>query len=823
MIIKYYNNSELSYSSRQRYHTFNFSPFSQEEQGKVLLGDGANTSLKTKRENLCDYVTIDDTRWFVTSFIHINGGQVKLFLQRDVVGEKGIDGMYGKVERGFTDSILKNRKELSVNEVLKSRKKLIPNTNVYGNYTVNNHDNELWGIMYFAKPSEIDPNTGEPFPDSLTINIPAFAPDYVNYPLIEDGSKFSVLSDSNVTQNFTIYFTYSNQYEPYNHASLAYDVKIEYFRENGYWDYVITKTEVAPSAAARRALIHTYQFRFDNDNEERRLGVFVNKNTLEHASVNILDFIADKTISNQNAGIKFPQFPENIPEEQLDYNNVTVKEGTNFYSFTSSESITKTYGSTSFDDLSNLFETEVDDKPMVLPLSNGENHNMYPLFNFPFEDYPAGSSVFYSEFDLKVKTYKRTQIDEADAGNITIDLTQQLVDEPYSILVFPLYDVNIGGSTNHKIQKKQAFMIFNTVVQYLSGDNPYLIDAQIYPYCPVLTGISSQINGYPFFKINSNTYNHNCKVQLLPSSDVKFEYITRKYSIISPEQTGKFDFNYYDYFTEIENINGVNQKELNILIKTALKPFSIISAAVITPSLDSIIGITYPSDLRGPQPSSNGFECSLSSNAFETYKRQNSNYQQIFGLQKEELALQHQTEKVNEITGAVVNTVTATAFGAIGGAALADYSFLGSSARGAGAAVGAGVAGAAVGAAQGIQVSQNEKLRDFEKNLQQQNFDLAIGTIKALPNSVNRISSFNEIILQDFWYVIETYECTDYEKTIVRDFIDNYGYGIGVFSFVKNFYKSGWFLRSTLIKSGLVPNLHNIASNELMGGIYYYE
>lgn len=59
-------------------------------------------------------------------------------------------------------------------------------------------------------------------------------------------------------------------------------------------------------------------------------------------------------------------------------------------------------------------------------------------------------------------------------------------------------------------------------------------------------------------------------------------------------------------------------------------------------------------------------------------------------------------------------------------------------------------AGTATGIAGEKQIEQNDKLREFEAYQQQQNFDFQIGTVKNLPNSVNRISSFNEILLQDF-------------------------------------------------------------------------
>ena len=154
MNITYYKDSRLAYASRNRYKDIsNAVILGQENQKAVLLGDGANTSIKTKSSNVCDYVTIDGTRWFVTSYTYVNGGQVVLNLQRDVIGEFGVDSMYGKIERGHTDGILKYRKELSLNQILKKRSKLLPSTNQYGNYLVNNHNNEMWGIFYLVKPN----------------------------------------------------------------------------------------------------------------------------------------------------------------------------------------------------------------------------------------------------------------------------------------------------------------------------------------------------------------------------------------------------------------------------------------------------------------------------------------------------------------------------------------------------------------------------------------------------------------------------------------------------------------------------------------------
>lgn len=801
MIVRYYENKELAYTSRKRYKTFNFVPFYEEEQRAVLLGDGASTTLKTNKENICDYVTIDGTRWFVTSYTYINGKQVQLNLQRDVIGEFGISDCYGKIERGYTNSILKYRKELGLNQILKNRKKVIPNTNKYGNYSVDNHNNEMWGILYLVKPTKLDPNTGQPYPEQVSINIPAFAPKTVNYDFIENGT----IKTSDYSLNCHIYFEVqignsNNQYK----VDVSFSGKQNNIQVNSSVERVETN-----DVRAFKIISMPNPSSLNNLSEVSRINI-----------ASKLGLLVGQDVLRKNAlPYKLPNFPElNAPN--VDYDGVVIKKDNKFYSYSVTSFYTMDYGElgTQDDILTMIFEAI-----SVKTITFFDENNQELSFTVSFQHIGSYADAI-SDIYIKSYRYLTKELSAFESGNITIDVSQQLIDEPYSILAFPLFDVKISGSKEYIIDRKTAFMIFNTVIQFLSGENAYLVDAQIYPYCPTLTGVSSEINGYPFFTINSTSYNHYCSVQLLPYSDIKKEYITRQYSVISPEQSGKFDFNFYDYVNKVEDNNGINYATLDIIVKTALKPFGIISSAVIQPTENSLIGITYGSDLRGSQPSSNGFECSLASNAFETYKRQNSNYQQIFALQKEELQKQHSVELTNDITSTIVNTMSATAMGAIAGANMADAGIFNSfGSKQVGAGLGALYAGGTVGGAMIAQTVENSKLRDYEEYLQQANFDLQIGTIKNLPNSINRISSFNEIILQDFWYIIETYECSDFEKTVVDNFITKYGYGIGVFDFVENYCKNGWFLRSTLISSKYNVNLHMIAEKELMGGIYLYE
>ena len=801
MIVRYYENKELAYTSRKRYKTFNFVPFYEEEQRAVLLGDGASTTLKTNKENICDYVTIDETRWFVTSYTYMNGKQVQLNLQRDVIGEFGISDCYGKIERGYTNSILKYRKELGLNQILKNRKKVIPNTNIYGNYSVDNHNDEMWGILYLVKPTKLDPNTGKPYPEQVSINIPAFAPKTVNYDFIENGTIKTSGYYFNCYIRFEVQIGNSNN---------QYKVDVSFFGK---------QNDIKIKSSVER--VETNDVRAFKIIPAPLLGDLDNLSEVSRVNIAIkLGILVGQHVLRENSlPYKLPNLPE-INAPNVDYNGVVIKKDDKFYSYYTTTFSHMDYGEvgTQDDMLKMIFSATA-----LKTVDFLDENNQVQSFTVSFQH--TGNYVdALSALLIDSCRYSTRELSAFERGDLIIDVSQQLVDEPYSILAFPLFDVKISGSKNYTIDRKTAFMVFNTVIQFLSGENAYIVDAQIYPYCPTLISVSSEVNGYPFFIINSTSYNHYCSVQLLPYSDIKKEYITRQYSVISPEQSGKFDFNFYDYVNKVEDNNGINYATLDIIVKTALKPFGIISSAVIQPTENSLIGITYESDLRGSQPSGNGFECSLASNAFETYKRQNSNYQQIFALQKEELQKQHSVELTNDITSTIVNTMSATAMGAIAGANMADAGIFNSfGSKQVGAGLGALYAGGTVGGAMIAQTVENSKLRDYEEYLQQANFDLQIGTVKNLPNSINRISSFNEIILQDFWYIIETYECSDFEKTVVDNFITKYGYGIGVFDFVENYCKNGWFLRSTLISSKYNVNLHMIAEKELMGGIYLYE
>lgn len=841
MQVRYYKIGPMAYATRQRYLDISkFEYYKEEDNRSVRLGNGANTFVKTIVEDINEpkditYVTIDGTRWFVTDYVYLNGKQVQLNLQRDVLGEFGLSNAYGKIERGYAGedrgtAVLKYRKELSLNEVLKQR---IPLTlsekdNTYGNIIIsspyvkedkspeNPHNGEMWGILYFVKDTK---------EATKQIPIPGFAPDYVTEISINTNTKYLKSRSINVYQKFGVNLQDSNGAILANFlTTITYIYKFDTNTWTGNFDY-------RELSASEVVSVNTPCVRIKTNKTKDYMQPNAGFVTWDGLIFDLCLRIYQDTMKG-SANFNFPSIVK-YPELVGDYNGTILYENSKYYSYSSRTNNDSTYGT----------NTTIDGfKSFISNLGTFSTH--YENITLTASYLTTGIETppeIKSECIVYTTIYDRTELDPSKNGTITVNMRVNLVDEPFVVLAFPLFDVNIKSIKDNEsfsISKQNAFSVFNDVINGLSGENGFIVDAQIYPYCPNLGSVQTRLvvdgetdprkGTYPFFSVQSTFFERTVTVKPLPSKDIKKDYITRSYSIVSPDQSGKFKFNLYDYVDKIVDGPGTDKNTVDVPIKirTALKPFSIISAAVLprigTEERPCLIGIDYESNIDGSQSASGGYECSLSSNAFETYRRQNSNYQQLFDIDRNELIKSQEVERVNEATQFGMNMLTGTAFGAIAGAQLGDAGIWGaiSGSKAIGAGVGAGVAAASIGVAGGLQLKKNDELRDYELQIQQQRYDLTIGTIKNLPNSVNRISAFNEIVMQNFYYVLEIYECTNDEMKIVDNFIANYGYGIGVFDVVSNYYKSGWFLKACITKSELPTNLHQILKTDIEGGVY---
>lgn len=792
-VIKYYNQKELLYTSRKRYSTLsNFTEYAEETQQKVLFGDGAKTSIKTTVDrSAATYVTIDGTRWFVVDHIYINGGQITLHLLRDVIGEFGLNNCFGKVERGISNNILAHRKELGLNQILKQRKKIYPDTTQYGLVSTNTHEDEMWGVFYFTKPNE-----------DQTFKLPNLEYE-VTSDLPYNANGYSYVKSASGDLRFTIYFRFiQGSGSGLFGSTNGYKVTITINHNEG--NYSVTNVDAVFSDYALSNNAIGYKIR--------------NLYGLELVVAREVGFyIGNKIINGQIPSTSLPEYPTIQNEDNSKYNNTIVADIEKFYRVSVGNNVY-------FEDGRNtdLHGTDFLSAGEIISFKYGGTSNSVEIEEIDNPSNNKATNVYSNFLSVTAQETKFYEVANKSLGELTISSKTEYVDEPFVVNIIPLYNctLNINGEPK-QIDKEQAFYVFNELISLTSGTNALLVDAQIYPYCPDLTSVYQDVLGVPIFEVLSTSYSRQVSLSVQAFEDIKKDYICREYSIISPEQSNKTFFEYYDYTNNnYSNIsNGQNNHPLTCYIKTALKPYTIISSFVISPEPDSLMGQTYDSDLRGCQPTGGGFECSISTDQFQQYVRNNSNYNNMFELQKQELQKQHEVERRNEIASIVVNTTTATMMGAIGGASLGAGP-ISKSIMGVGGAV---AAGAVVGGAMGAQFAANEDLREYEETLLQQRFDLEIGTIKNLPNSVSRISSFNNILMNDFCYVLEIYECSEEEKDIVDVFLNMYAYELGIYDYFINYCQQNNFIKGQLITSELIMNLQNLASKELGIGIYYIQ
>lgn len=864
MYITYCKSSAIKYATRNRYKSLptliqadantqlEDGYYRSEIQRRVLLGDGVNTSVKTSSLNICDYVLIakdgednNPTRWFVVLFNYLNGGQIELQLRRDVIGEFGILNMVGKIERGYipNNNILINRKELSVNEILKERKHLLPDSDIFGNYSIvsrsGEKDDDLWGILYFSKQQETD---------NFTVDIPEFT--NVNLSLPFENNLTGAFFNSDFTETYKgvrveFYFSVICQEAGFSPSRYYFKGVINFTPTNsGYkYNFYYDGFGVARPSAYNFWLINL---------KENNVDVYLPIDKLSDFCNGFIDKVASSFIdkSFQDSALNTLKFPsisgydliENADEINR-YNNQYIKDvssGT-YYRATVSSSNVYISGNEGSTLVNNAAILAVSGYSFIFD-NQGITHTYSVVLDVIQGEEPTITTSSIVKLDILQVNYTSVSID--DVNSISLSYQGDILDEPFFTMAIPLFSCNISNLYN--VSKENAVYAFNSIIKNLSGETGYIIDAQIVSYCPDLKSVvelkkknNNQIEYIiPLFYLKSSSYERDCSVAFSFKDNPlgigqinvnkKKEYSKRNFSIVSPEQSGKYIFNFYDYVRPSYTENDT--QTVVFKVKIALKPYSLIASCVIDRikdvDVDPLQGITYNSDLRGCQPNSGGFQASLASNAFQEYKRQNSNYQQIFNKQQERLYREHWVERGNEAVQGVMNTLSMTAMGAIAGAQMASVQILGTDvSKAAGAAVGAGVAGGITAAANAAQFAINESMRQYEYSYNQEMFDYNIGTIKNLPDSVNRISSFNEIILKDFWFTLELYECSPEENLLIDTFFEKYGYEVGVYGEFSSYLAGGdenvFFLKGRLLTSNLGINLHNVAQKELEGGIYY--
>lgn len=407
-----------------------------------------------------------------------------------------------------------------------------------------------------------------------------------------------------------------------------------------------------------------------------------------------------------------------------------------------------------------------------------------------------------------------------------------LSDAPYCMICAPYEDITIKNGTNtYKSTTTNVLAIFNKMIEDgAGGDNPWLYDIQRLPYCPItsfetVNGVldaTNWSNDKQFFKIMKNNTPVGalfaCNVSNFSTTialdepviikNTKIENQCDIYRLCSPNYNGVFEFSAaknggFSYFN----------------VDCSYKPYN--PYIQIAPNFNRLYGQDF-NDARG-LICGGEWSMPMLTSAWQTYERQNSNYNSIFNRQVTNMEINNYYASVQDKIGAVVGTLQGTATG----------SMLGSKFGGTGATIVGGLIGGIASGIAGItDVSINQQLRNEALDYSKDMFGYQLGTIKALPMSLSRVSAFT--VNNKIFPFLEYYTCAEEEKLALAQKICYNGMTVMKIGKLADYIERQWgyndlvsknYIKAQIIKLDILEDSHvaNTIAKEVSLGLYFKE
>lgn len=334
--------------------------------------------------------------------------------------------------------------------------------------------------------------------------------------------------------------------------------------------------------------------------------------------------------------------------------------------------------------------------------------------------------------------------------------------------------------------KERSISLMSSLTTQLTSE--WILDLQLLPYCPC----RSALRGPHFIQlpddpsgtclIGKNAGNITDLIIVCEQSNFSFDLdvlsnlnplviednsdvpdsFKRKYvndctfiRLCSPNYNGVFEFNLAK--------NGGSIKTINV--DMTLRPFNPYIHA--NPNFNFLYGKDY-NDARG-LICGGDFSLGIINDAWNVYEIQNRNYQAIFDRQIQNLDINNAIARQEAGWGIAAGVISGASAGAAGGAIVGGgWGAL------AGGIIGAGASG--VGGA--LDWSNLMKRQQETRNYAIDNFNLTLGNVRALPNSITKT---NPVTYNNKLFIFyEIYECTEEEKQAYYMKLKYNGMTIGV-------------------------------------------
>ena len=102
-------------------------------------------------------------------------------------------------------------------------------------------------------------------------------------------------------------------------------------------------------------------------------------------------------------------------------------------------------------------------------------------------------------------------------------------------------------------------------------------------------------------------------------------------------------------------------------------------------------------------------------------------------------------------------------------------------------------------------------------------YNLNLQTIKNLPNTLNRVSSLNQDILNHFCIFVEVYDCTTDERQLYDTYAELLGNNLEINDNIENYLLDGKYIKATIFRSDIKQDIISAIKSDLEKGVYYNE
>ena len=786
----YYNRMYKREETKEAYIT----AVGSSEEGTLTtnfeMRDGINTeqifnSSMTSDPNYLVLLADDGTtilsRWFVTEWFMIRGGQYRATLRRDLLADnyEAITTAPAFVEKGYvpdTDSAVFNKENMTFNQIKTSEQILRDDTKT------------SWIVGYISQNHDALNNMSFTFNPKVDVSISGNH-DSWSYASVCDGSEQTTINP--------------NSYE--NNMRFVLEAPTNYKRE----------------------------FKFNGSSHKEYSHLW----SLDWWSVSHADLDAYRasdwysTINWDTCMEKvLEDHPSWISREDFDYLYSLVGKKIQFS-----------------DGVYTLSVTQNNDK-LQSDWSYWQNGNLY---NYLFgvvnsamsggitdtRRYPVAYKLLLKKFRFNL--VRITQM--AGTYNYSIPTTvRKLTDAPYKMFCIPYYrDIvttnpdftfSLDGST---FTACNADLMLEWAMHLAEEFEDNLYDLQILPYCPISNwrGRTGTTNAaiWSIDKQNHIDYEFLTETVIDPEThdartysrgvisfcDVSTkEQFLNKYNIVVSDPKISNECDIYricspNYASVFEFSAAKNGGVAGYNVRYTYKPYQ--PFINVAPAFSRLYGNDFK-DNRG-LICAGDFSLPIITDLWKQYQINNKNYLLTFDRQIENMEVQYDWQRKQGIFNAVVGTVQGGATGAAaGGMAGGPW----------GAAAGA-VVGTATSAAGGVMdLQMQQALRNEALDFAKDNFGYQLGNIKALPNTLNKVSSI--VANTKFFPFVEAYTCTDEEKEALENKIKYNGMSIGRIGQILDFlnpadttYVKGQIIR---LEGNYDTHTINEIANEFMKGWY---